>query len=745
MAKVQIKSRVIYFMFGSVSLLAQVILIRRLLAVFYGNELTVGALFAGWMLWFGVGGLAFAGRAGRSRRPETGLAVIMFLSVFAFTASSAATWLTCRIFGISAGAMAGFGTILMAGFALSAPVCVLLGAGFNYAAASFEPGERNLIRLYLYEALGAGGAGILSLAIAGRVSAVAQILFCGMLFAAAGVILLEGRREKLVAGILSGIIFGALLLFSGRIENYLVTARWPGQEVLVEKESRYSTITVTRRGEQTSFWLDGFLEFSHPDPATVEYPIHLPLSMCPDPDRVLLVGGGLAGAGDELLKYPVSELVYVQVDGELTGLEQKYLPGYERLSKDPRVKIVSRDAWIFLRENRTRFDAMILNFSSPGTANLNRYYTREFFELAKRNLNPEGVLGLSAGGAGNYLSDAQAALLANTAKTLGQVFPKIAVLPLAQNYLVGSMRSPWVSEDPDEIMARLKTRGITTRYVREYFLAQDLSAERRQSVKERLAPFMGLAPNTSLRPSGYYLSSLLWLEQASPEQRSAIKKILSAGRAPMYVALALIFGLGLVLVFWRGVNSFAGLSIFCAGFAGIASELVLLLAFQAAYGHVFYFVGLLVSMFMAGLALGAWLFERFRPVFERRALLSMVLVLSGEAVSVLLCRAGIYLLLEIGLGPVSTLFLISALMILVAVFSALCFGCSAHLFKSKSGSGTGASAGWINGWDHFGACLGAFAVSAFMVPVLGLGFGLWFSGLLIVACLAAGLALLGSV
>jgi GNAT superfamily N-acetyltransferase len=62
---------------------------------------------------------------------------------------------------------------------------------------------------------------------------------------------------------------------------------------------------------------------------------------------VLLIGGGLLGASQEIFKHPVKELLYIQIDPALTELEAKYLPGYGELKKNSRLRIVHQDARIF--------------------------------------------------------------------------------------------------------------------------------------------------------------------------------------------------------------------------------------------------------------------------------------------------------------------------------------------------------------------------------------------------------------
>ena len=50
--------------------------------------------------------------------------------------------------------------------------------------------------------------------------------------------------------------------------------------------------------------------------------------------------------------------------------------------------------------------------------------------------------------------------------------------------------------------------------------------------------------------------------------------------------------------------------VFASGFAASALEVVLLLGYQALYGSLYRQVGLVVTVFMAGLAVGAWRTQR---------------------------------------------------------------------------------------------------------------------------------------
>ena len=741
MDRAKIRPGLIYFLLGAVSLLAQVILIRRLLAVFYGNELTIGAFFAGWLFWTGAGSLVFRRGADWSAKPETALANLLLIAAIIFVLTAGSSWLV-DAWPRSPAGMPGLDRIVEIGFLITAPVCVLLGAAFNYSSRLLEANENNLVRLYLWEALGAAAAGIaFSLGLAGRIPVFSLIVLTGFLIALAGALALP-RRKRIPALAGAIIISGLLLVFAGKIERGLVQLRWPGQEILAARESKYAEITVTRSAGQVNFWLDGLPAFSYPNPEVFEQAVHIPLSMCAKPEKVLLIGGGLLPAMQEIFKHPVRELTYLQIDPALTEMETAYLPGSDRIQKEPRLRIVYQDARIFLSRSTERFDAIIVNLPDPETANLNRYYTTDFFRLVAKRLAPAGVLGFGLGVSGNYFSDAEAALLAEGMVSLRPVFPKIALAPLGRNYLVAGGEAAAITEDPEEMVARLKAAGVSTRFVREYYLRDNLSPERLAAIKDSLSPFLREPANTDLRPRGYYLSTLLWLEQADPGVRGLIKKFLAIG--PRWLALGLIAFLvtGLILVARGRAQAFAAVSIFSLGFAGMGAELVLILGFQAAYGYVYNLIAILVAAFMAGLALGAYGYQRGQARLTAKPVSSLIMICALELLAILLCAAGVWLMLTRPVGGMVAIGLSVTLLILVAVFSGIAFPLCAHLSITNGRADIGSAAGGINAWDHLGSSLGAILTTLILVPLFGLLPGIWFFALLILAGLASALALL---
>ena len=223
-----------------------------------------------------------------------------------------------------------------------------------------------------------------------------------------------------------------------------------------------------------------------------------------------------------------------------------------------------------------------------------------------------------------------------------------------------------------------------------------------------------------------------------------MKKILEIGKPPLLIGLAAFLLLSLLLGFWQGERALAIISIFAIGLAGIGSELVLMLAFQVCYGYVFNLIGILISGFMAGLALGAYAFQKLQSKLQLWPIAGLTLTLVSEALVMILCVPVLRSLSHHPLGGPVTLGIVLVLLIATAFFSGICFPLSAYLFTRRSRAGTGLIAGWINAWDHFGGSLGAVLTSVILIPLFGLEFSLFFFALLILAGLGSALTLFRS-
>jgi hypothetical protein len=263
-----------------------------------------------------------------------------------------------------------------------------------------------------------------------------------------------------------------------------------------------------------------------------------------------------------------------------------------------------------------------------------------------------------------------------------------------------------------------------------------LSAERRASLEQRLAGLQTLPLNRDLYPRGYFLGLKLWAEQAGP---AAVRWLNRAGRLPPTGLAWPAILLALIGVFlgWKkdqARRSGAVIATAAMGFAGMAAEIAVMMAFQVIQGYLYQSLGLIVAAFMVGLALGAGFGEWRLRTPARASLIGLGRLLALLLLALFLVWETIgWLEAGASSGLVTALALSGALFVLAAVCGAI-FSSAAALFLGDRKK-VGHTAGWINGADLLGGALGALLTSAVIVPVFGLADALEFSALLLAAAL----------
>ncbi|MBB4908136.1 polyamine aminopropyltransferase [Actinophytocola algeriensis] len=176
--------------------------------------------------------------------------------------------------------------------------------------------------------------------------------------------------------------------------------------VVYSETTQYQDIVLTESSpvvdgpKDTRLFLNGDLQFSSLD----EYRYHESLVhpvLAGKRDRVLVLGGGDGLAMREVLKYPdVREAVEVELDPSVLRLAREN-PTIAALNEhsldDPRVRVVTADAFTWLRDARERFDAVIIDMPDPDSTATAKLYSEEFYSLALQRLAPGGRMVVQAG------------------------------------------------------------------------------------------------------------------------------------------------------------------------------------------------------------------------------------------------------------------------------------------------------------------------------------------------------------
>ncbi len=723
------------FVLGFVASVGQVLLLRALLATFHGNELTLGVGLALWMAGTASGGLA-AARGWFGRRAAGSLGVAFLACSLAVPAAAAMSRLVGAMVGVGRGELAPLSAAMAGGLLLFLPVSSLLGAVFTLScrvgAAGNPPAPGVVGRAYLLDAVGATAGGLtaafLFIPLLGPLPTAAVL---STMCLAIGLAMLGARRSAVCAAVLGG-----LLVLSGapmRLDRTLVDASWPGYELLASRDTAYQSLVIAKRQDQVSLFSDGTHVASFPEFETPELLAHLPLLQHPSPSNVLLIGGGVTGVLTEVLRHEqVKHVDYIELDPWVIRLATPWLPEPEkRALAARRVRLLHLDGRLWVRNAETgSYDVLILQLPDPHTANLNRFYTSQFFAQAARTLRPGGVLALRASSAENYLTHLQSKYLGTLLRTMESAFTVVRATPGAEAILLARDGPDELTLDPATLLERLEDRGIEARYVNNRWLPYHLTPD-------RLGPMAGLENrardvNTDFRPICYFYSALLW----SRRQGSLLPPLLAKAegmRTWQAVVAVLVPSLLLGCVRRRRRQQAASYCLLTVGAATIMVQIVLLVAYQAISGYVYSRVSLFTAFFMGGLAVGAGIGLRLARSDTIRQTGRLLAAQTGMTLWCLVV-AGVLYAYERAIGRCGGLFL--GLALPTGLLAGLVFPL-ANALRSRSDVPTGRLAASSYALDLAGAALGTALGTILVIPVLGL-----MSACATAAALSAGAAVL---
>ena len=604
---------------GATAVSGQIVLLRELFTVFYGNELSLGFTLAIWL----IGGAIGSGLLGGLLADR--LKVKIF--IFAFIQLTLGLLLPLAVIfariskvllGVGMGEIVSIPVFLSVCAMTLLPVSVFLGFLFVLGCKIIPKSETpaaGIGQVYTLEAIGAVAGGFITSLILIRYFGALEIaILLAFLNISSSYFILTGltaHKEKILRTLSVAFCLAlAIFVISGglnRLDKKSFESEWRGFDFLESKDSVYGRTTVTKRDNQFNFFENGLFLFASSDPLNAEETVHLPFSFSPDPKKILLIGGS-PEVIFEILKYPLERLDYIELNPAIVSLSKKYLrkePSY-RL-EDPRVNIVNEDGRYFVKNAETLYDVTIVSLPNPYTAQINRFYTREFFGEIKKILNAGGVLSFSVTSSENYISREEALFLKTLFETASSEFSDVKITPGDTAYflLTNDRNKPFL--DYKDITSALKSRRIDTAYVREYYLASNFSEERVRGLRLAIARAPNAPRNTDFHPVSYFYDMVLW----STYLNFGISKFFIFLNRKIIFSVTICFFLLLFFIFFarRRKQNFKKevtlLALGTTGLSEISFEILIILAFQIIYGYIYYKIGIIVTSFMVGLALGS--------------------------------------------------------------------------------------------------------------------------------------------
>lgn len=685
-------SQIIFpFLLGFLSISLQIFLLREFLVQFYGNEVIYGFVFGFWLLWGSIGSLLASKFRLQKEHVPLMFGIALFLGILVFVCLRFIRFFWGKPFGETLGISSSFFTAFGCCFLLSFPFGLLF-----FLNVLFLRG--NLTQVYLFESLGACSAGLVvdlglipfftcwqSLAILG--------IFCLLLL-----LFLSRDKINLVGLALLTIVLLMLALFDFQAQR-IATRPFP---LIKSHDSPFGRWQVVKIDEQITLYQDGLAAASIPDPAEAEEITHFALLQRPESTKVLLVGGGFSGAIEEVLKYPLAELVYVEIDPDIIPLLKGLLPPEKKsLFDSPRLRIHYLDGRAFLQKTKDFFDVIIVAVPEPATAQLNRFYSREFYSLIKHHLSPNGVVSLRVSSAENYQSLSLTRYLNNIYSTLFSVFSNVEIIPGDTNIFLAS--DGQLTIDPEFFIANLKKYQIETRIIRPQILSARLSPMRIEKLKSRISSLSSTI-NNDLQPRGYFYFLIYWASQFGLNEAKILEFFIKIPKIILiFLPLILVLAIFLSLFIFKGKAALPGLPLIALGFTSLMAEVLILLWFQIRFGYIYEKIALLIAFFMFGLFAGAFVSQKLTSPKTQSLLADQAMII------------GILIFLLV-LLPVKIASFIPYL------FLFLLGAAGGHLFviSNRPLIREGQSYGLGYGLDLAGSFLGAIMGPPLFFPLLGL-------------------------
>lgn len=743
---------------GFAATVAQVLLLRELLVLFHGNEMSTGLALAGWLLWTSAGSALAARLSGRGAPRAHTLAALLALQAATLPAVILLARGARPLFGIPAGELASIGKMVVVSLVVPVLFCPLAGALFGLCwafrradvTATGDAARTRPLKIYLGEALGAAGGGIAFYFVLLRFASALEsaVVVALLLLVVAGWILRPRRladlaRSATVPWVFVTVAVLVLAVLLGRLEGLSRGWQW-GEDLAAARDTPFHNIAVLQQPDQVTVFANGLWLFTVPDPATTELAVDVALLQHPQPRKLLLLGGGLAGHVEEALKHPgIESIDYVELDPELISFTEQFLTAPVRESlRDARVRIHQEDAGSFLRRRTGKYDVVLMSVGDPINAQMNRFYTVEMFGRILQRLRPGGILTFSIPGGGDVIGPAHARFLSSMDRTLREAFEQVAVLPGERARFLAARQTEPLVLDPAILAGRIRDRGLDLVQVRRDTLEDSLSPFRLDYLAAILAEQEDAPVNRQFTPVCYFHGLVLWSAQWHP----GLARFLSAATvrpAWLWSGLAAVGAL-VTLCFWSGrprYRAAVGASVLVQGATMMVVQVVLILGFQILEGFAYLQLALIIALFMAGLATGTlWIAATGRSwAGGRRAIGAFAGLHAGVTAFPLLLMAFFSPALEglrDGLSPAAASWTSSAASFAAGVLGGAHFSLAA-LASTAAGARLERTGGYLYAVDLAGAAGGAFVAGLFLLPLYGVASSLLLLSATSMVCLVA--------
>lgn len=683
------------FLLGFLCLGFQIIIVREFSAVFWGNELNFGVILGFWLLWEGLGALI----AERISFSEDKIYRFYLITIFFFLVSLIFLRVNRFLIHKLPGEIPPFHWILFFSAVLTLIVSSFLGILFVLNVRLLN-GRLSLT--YIFESIGSSfGSIFVYFFIVPYTSNWMGTTIVGLV----GIFLLFLIfKPNFKLFIISLPFVFLLLIFGFFADNLLAKKYWSPLELIISKDSKFGKISVVNEKGEISVYENSMLSFSSHEREGGEESVHFPLLLAESPQEILIIGGGFGGALKEATKYKGIKIDYLELDPEIIRISER-LEVFRDFFEEKSIRFHWGDAKTYLQKVRKKWDCIITILPEPINAQINRLYTKEFYNLIKQRLKDRGIFSLKVLSSAEYINLDLQKIISIHFTTLKSVFSYVNYIPGGTCIFLASKKPFEVSVDM--ILQKKRELGIETSFINERYLKMRMSPIRYMLIDSAIKTEERI--NSDFNPS-LYLFQLNYLSGYHGKiEKKFYSLLLSIPTFWLIEFPLIIFATFILFKFISGKAPSYMLPVFGIGFTTLSMEILIVLAYQIFYGYFYGRIALLLFSFMVGLSLGSSFAKFYLKPSQKILSIFQFLMLSLSVLSFLFFKI-----------PVSTItsslchFSIFFLLFFYGLISGSIFVIANELFTEKRKR---FGLGWAV--DLCGSTIGALSISTVLLPVAG--------------------------
>ncbi len=154
------------------------------------------------------------------------------------------------------------------------------------------------------------------------------------------------------------------------------------QDIMVVKNPYFGKMLI----------LDGVVQITERDEFFYhEMLVHMLMHSHPNPQDIVVIGGGDGGAVREVLKHDcVKKVYFVEIDEEVINVSKRFFPTVASAMDNEKVEIKCMDGAEFVKDKNSNIDLIIVD-STDIIGFAKSLFTVEFFKSVKNALRDEGM------------------------------------------------------------------------------------------------------------------------------------------------------------------------------------------------------------------------------------------------------------------------------------------------------------------------------------------------------------------